>query len=256
MPNTIESIYRYPIKGLSGEPVDRIALTAGSVIPGEREYALARSNVEFDPANPQYFEKTHFLSLVRDKKLAELTTKFNNTSNKLSISRRGSVLIEVSLTSPRDCKRIADFFVEYLNMPAIKQPHIVRAIHGTKNHSFSDVPDKAISFINLSSIIEFSKKVGMEIDPMRFRGNVNFTNNIPWEEFNWVDKKIRIGGAVLNIFKRTKRCAATNVNPFSAVYDINIPKELNYHYRHMDMGVYAIVLKSGLIAVGDEIELI
>ena len=256
MPNTIESIYRYPIKGLSGEPIDKIALTAGCVIPGDREYAFARSNVAFNPANPQHMEKTRFLSLVREEKLAALKTKFNNTSKKLSISRHGSVLIEVSLSSPRDCKRIADFFAEYLNMPAAKQPHIVRAIDGTRNHSFSDVANKAISFINLSSILEFSGKVGVEVDPVRFRGNVNFRNNISWEEFNWVDKKIRIGGAVLNIFKRTKRCGATNVNPFSGICDINIPRELNHFYQHMDMGIYAVVLKTGLIEVGDTIELI
>ena len=256
MPNTIESIYRYPIKGLSGESLDRIALSAGCVISGDREYAFARSNITFDPANPQYIEKKHFLSLVREKKLAELKTKFNNTSKKLSISRHGSVLIEVNLSSSRDCKRIDDFFVEYLNMPATKQPHIVTALDGPKKHSFSDVPDKAISLINLSSVVEFSKKVGVKVDPMRFRGNINFRNNASWEEFNWIDKKITIGEAVLSIFKRTKRCAATNVNPFLAVRDINIPKELNYHYRHMDMGVYAIVLKSGLIEVGDKMELI
>ena len=256
MPNKIESIYRYPVKGLSGEPMDSITLTAGCVIPGDREYAFTRSDVIFDPANPQHIEKTHFLSLVRDKKLAELETKFNDISKILSISRHGSVLIEVSLTSPKDCIRIADFFAEYLNMPAMKQPHIVRALLGTKKHSFSDVPDKAISLINLSSILELSKKVGVEIEPMRFRGNVNFRNNISWEEFNWVDKKIRIGRAVLNVFKRTTRCGATNVNPFSGICDINIPRELNHFYQHMDMGIYAVVLKTGLIEVGDTIELI
>ena len=80
MSNTIESIYRYPIKGLSGERLDRISLTAGSVIPGDREYAFARADVSFDPDNPQYMKKTHFLSLVRDAKLAALKTKFNNFS--------------------------------------------------------------------------------------------------------------------------------------------------------------------------------
>ena len=61
MPNTIESIYRYPIKGLSGESLDRIALSAGCVISGDREYAFARSNITFDPANPQHIEKKHFI---------------------------------------------------------------------------------------------------------------------------------------------------------------------------------------------------
>jgi len=59
----------------------------------------------------------------------------------------------------------------------------------------------------------------------------------------------------LNVFKRIKRCNATSVNPFSAIRDINVPRELNTHYHHIDMGVYVTVKKSGVIRIGDKIEL-
>ena len=39
----------------------------------------------------------------------------------------------------------------------------------------------------------------------------------PWKEFNWVGKKIEIGDCILEVFKRTQRCAATNVNPENAL---------------------------------------
>ena len=254
--NTIESIYRYPIKGLSGEQLENVEFTADTVIPGDREYAFARAGVNFDPDNPQYMQKTNFLALVRDAKLALLETKFNTTSRRLSLSRDGIVLIEASLSSREDCQKISDFLSKHLNILPVKQPHLVRATDGTKSHSFSDVRDKAISLISLSSIEDFSARIGVEVDPKRFRGNINFRNNTPWQEFNWVDCKLRIGGAVLNVFKRIKRCNATSVNPFSAVRDINVPRELNTHYHHTDMGVYATVKKSGVIRIGDKIELV
>jgi uncharacterized protein YcbX len=254
--NTIKSIYRYPIKGFSGEHLDSIMLSSGNVISGDREFAFARAGVYFDPDNPQYMQKTNFLALVRDEKLASLEAKFDKSSQLLSLSRRGRVLIEVCLTNWEDRQRIEDFLLEYLDLSPLKRPHIIRAARGTKNHSFSDLPDKAISLINLSSITELSDKIGVQLDPIRFRGNINFKTNIPWQELDWMHRHLTIGEAVLNVFKRTTRCAATSVNPFSAIRDINIPKELSKHYKHLDMGVYATVIKSGVINIGDKIELL
>jgi uncharacterized protein YcbX len=254
--NIIDSIYRYPIKGFTGECLDKIVLSSNQVIPGDREFAFTRGNVNFDPDNPQYMQKTNFLALVQDEKLASLTAKFDNTSKLLSLSRHGTVLIKVCLTSWEGRQRIETFLSRYLDLLPIKSPRIVRATRGTNNHSFSDLPDKAISLINLATIMEFSKEIGVSLDPMRFRGNINFKNDNPWQEFDWIDRKIAIGKAVLHVFKRTQRCAATSVNPLLAIRDINIPKELINHYKHMDMGVYARVIKSGAITTGDNIELL
>ena len=103
--------------------------------------------------------------------------------------------------------------------------------------------------------MELNQKIGVKLDPMRFRGNINFKNDIPWHEFHWIHRKIAIGEAVLKVFKRTKRCAATSVNPFSAIRDVNVPKELIKHYKHINMGIYATVIKSGEIKTGDKIQL-
>ena len=77
----------------------------------------------------------------------------------------------------------------------------------------------------------------------------------PWKEFNLVGKKIEIGDCILEVFKRTQRCAATNVNPENALRDINIPNEINSHFGHLDLGVYAKVKKTGVISVNDKLSL-
>ena len=116
------------------------------------------------------------------------------------------------------------------------------------------MPDKAISILNLKSIQDFEIKLGRQISPLRFRANILINGNQPWEEFNWIGKKVTIGTSVLKIFKRTQRCAATNVNPESAERDINLPNEIKNYYGHFDLGVYAQVIKSGLISVNDRLE--
>ena len=97
------------------------------------------------------------------------------------------------------------------------------------------------------------KKLGKKIAPSRFRANLIIDNGKAWEEFDWVGKKISLGESVLEVFKKTKRCAATNVNPENAIRDINIPNEINTHYGHLDLGVYARVIKSGLVSISDKL---
>jgi hypothetical protein len=254
--NRIESLYRYPIKGLSGERMESISLTAGEVVPGDREYAFARAGVTFDPDNPEYLQKTNFLALVRDEQLAAFETRLDANSKTLLILREGEVLLEADLENPADCETAAEFFREQLDILPESQPRLVRATGGTRGHSFSDVPYKAISLISLSSIQELGENIGIEIDPIRFRGNINFEGDAPWLEFDWIDRDLRIEEVVLHVFKRTQRCAATTVNPKTAVRDINVPRELHMNYQHMDMGIYTEVLRGGEIKIGDEIELI
>ena len=101
---------------------------------------------------------------------------------------------------------------------------------------------------------DFESKLGRQISPLRFRANILINGNQPWEEFNWIGKKVVIGTSVLKIFKRTQRCAATNVNPESAERDINLPNEIKNYYGHFDLGVYAQVIKSGLISINNRLE--
>ena len=256
MGNIIESIYRYPIKGFSGELLSKVVLHAHNVIPGDREYAFAKAKIKFDSNNPHYIDKTRFVALVKYEKLASIDTEFNNNSKRLLFSNAGTKLIEGTLSNQADCQRISNFLAHYLGMPSDEQPRMVRARGGTQVHSFSDVPDKAISLINLSSVDEFGSKINAKIDCRRFRGNINFRNHIPWEEFNWINRKLRIGKAILKVYKRTKRCAATNVNPFSAIRDLNIPLQLKNVYKHTDLGIYAVVKEGGVVRVGDNIELL
>ena len=65
----LKKIFIYPIKGLSGENIDQILLEKNQVLPGDREYAFARSHVSFDE-NPVYLRKQ--LALVKEDKLAKL----------------------------------------------------------------------------------------------------------------------------------------------------------------------------------------
>ena len=253
----LKKIFIYPIKGLSGENIDQVLLEKNQVLPGDREYGFARSHVSFDESNPVYLRKTNFLALVKEDKLAKLNTKFISKSKRLIIKVDNQIVLDEILNNEININKVEVFFQKYLNLGDNNKPKLVkgRKNNNTKNlkHSFSDLPEKAISIINLNTIINFEKKIGKKIAPSRFRANLLIDDIDPWKEFDWVGKNIKIGESVLEVFKRTQRCAATNVNPETALRDINIPHEIKNHFGHLDLGVYAKVKKTGIISVNDEL---
>src|SRR2546430_7253865 len=87
MPQTIAAIYRYPVKGLSPEPLGSVALTPGKCLPQDRRFAIALPSTRFDPERPEWLSKTHFVMLMRDEQLAELTTRFDAEADLLTIER-------------------------------------------------------------------------------------------------------------------------------------------------------------------------
>ena len=69
-------------------------------------------------------------------------------------------------------------------------------------HSFSDIPEKAVSIVSLDTIMDLEKKISKPINPLRFRPNFLISGGIPWEEFKWINKKRQIGECVLQVFKK------------------------------------------------------
>ena len=255
--SNIKSIVRYPIKGLSGENLEKITLEKNQVLPGDREYAFSRSHVTYDRNNPTYLRKTNFLALVKEEKLANLETKFDPSHREIIIKLGNQIVVNEILCNEKNISKVETFFQNYLNLGPDNKPKLVQGIKIPDNnnltHSFSDIPDKAVSIINLNTLYELEKKLGKKISPARFRANFLIENGKPWNEFDWIGKKISAGECILEVFKRTQRCAATNVNPENAIRDINIPNEINTHYGHLDLGVYARVIKSGLVSISDQL---
>jgi len=54
---TIQSIYRYPVKGLSPQAMPQVILAVGATLPADRAYAVENGSTGFDPAHPAYFPK-------------------------------------------------------------------------------------------------------------------------------------------------------------------------------------------------------
>ena len=249
VPAKIQSIYRYPVKGLSPESLDGVRLEPGQTLPADRMYAVENGPSHFDPAAPAYLAKTYFLMLMKNERLATLDTLYDEDTHILTIHDEGHEPVRGDLRTREGRLAIEAFFRRF--MPAeLRGPPKVLVAPG---HSFSDVAAKVVSIINLASVAAIESVVGVPVHPLRFRANLYVEGWPAWHEFELLGREITIGDARLKVTKRITRCAATNVDPDTGARDLTIPATLMRTYDHADCGIYAQVMAAGDILPGDEI---
>jgi uncharacterized protein YcbX len=249
MSTSIASIYRYPVKGLSPEPLESVSLTAGSYFPGDRVFAVENGPSGFQPSDPQHQPKIKFLMLMRNEILSRLKTRYVDDTSTLVIEDGGRVVAQGDMSKDEGRLAIETFFREFMPEELRGAPKVLEAPRGFR---FTDFLRGHVSFINLASVRDLERVVGAPLDPLRFRGNIHLEGLPAWEEFKWVGKTVvTASGVRLKITKRIQRCAATNVEPGTGLRDQQIPKTLMDAYGHMDCGIYAEVIAGGAVVPGD-----
>lgn len=244
----LKSIYRYPIKGLSAQPLAQISLQAKKPFPLDRIFALVRPGAPFDLNTPRWGKKGLFVMLMLEDALARVKTSLDVETMQLTITQDDRQLLAADLNDADAYAEVEKLFWDLV--PAFSSaPTLVRSPDG----HFMDKPDSVISLINLATIRSLEKQWGIDIHPLRFRANLYIDGAQPWEEFEWVGNDIRIGEATFRVDRRNGRCGATNVNPDTGRRDLDLPRSLRAAYGHKEFGVYLITKESGRVAAGDQL---
>src|SRR5262249_42049012 len=142
----VAAIYRYPVKGLSAEPLTRARLEPGQTIAGDRRYAIENGPSGFDPAEPSYLPKHRFLMLMKNERLARRASRYDEAADVLVLRQAGHEVARGDLATAHGRKAIEDFFAGYCADELRGPPRLLRAT----GHSFSDVARKVVSIINLA----------------------------------------------------------------------------------------------------------
>lgn len=248
-PARIAALYRYPVKGLSPEPLAGAVLESGGTLPLDRAYAIENGPSGFDPEAPRPFPKIAFLMLMRNARLAGLATALDDATRILTIRRDGAVAAAGCLDTD-DGRRAIEAFFDRFAADELRGPAKVLRAPG---HSFSDAGRNLVSMINLATVEAIAARIGEPVQPLRFRGNVYVEGLPAWAESDWVGRRVRAGAAILEGVDRIERCAATNVNPETAERDLALPRSLLEGWGHAKCGVYLRVVDGGELKVGDTV---
>src|SRR4029077_1633766 len=245
----LKTIYRYPVKGLSPEALPRVRLEPGQTLPADRRYAIENGPSGFDPAAPSYLPKSRFLMLMRNERLAQLDTGYDDATQTLGIRHGGREAARGDLSTGEGRLAIEAFIRRFMPDELRGPPKVLQA----DGHSFSDVAAKVVSLINRASVAAIETMVGAPVHHLRFRANLYVDGWPAWHEFDLLGQEIAIGDARLKVAKRITRCAATAVDPDTGVRDLAIPDTLLRKLDHADCGIYAQVIAGGEIEVGDTV---
>ena len=246
----IDRLYRYPVKGLTAEALEQAWLEAGQAIPWDRAFALAQGDAGFDPVAPVWLPKTNFMCLRSNARIAALRASFDPRTGLLTLLAPGGLSLVANALDAGERGRIAAWLAAYLGEEARGVP----GFHYVPGHVFGDQRVPVISLINQASLTDYETRVGARRHRRRFRANIFFSGAPAWAEREWLDREISVGGARMRVVRHTTRCPATEVNPETAVRDADPIAELKTFYGHADLGVHAVVVEGGEIALGDSIE--
>jgi uncharacterized protein YcbX len=187
----VSRIRRYPIKGLAGEDLNGVELSAGAGVPLDRGFALS-------------FED-RLIGLSEDPRLARFSATIDG-DRRLTLYRDG-----------------------------------VPAAEGR--------PDQGGGLAGIESALS------QHFEGETIGGNLYLEGVTAWQELGWPGAELKIGTARLRVTEPTARCKMINVDPDRAVADVNIPRAMVKALGHALCGVYAEVVATGRVVLGDTVEL-
>jgi uncharacterized protein YcbX len=245
---TLSALFRHPVKGFTPEPLQAVALAPGEGFPLDRVWAVENGPCGFDPAAPAFVPKQKFTVLASLPRVAAATTRYDEQDRVLHASAEGMAPFAGRLDEADGRQAFAAWLGELLGEAAAGPLQVLEA---PPTHRFTDHPQGQVSLINLASVRDLAARMGVEIDPRRFRANLYVEGWPAWAENDWTGESLRLGGVTARMLKPIVRCAATHVNLQTARRDLEITKALFDAYGHMHCGIYLNVTTKGRLALGD-----
>jgi uncharacterized protein YcbX len=139
--------------------------------------------------------------------------------------------------------------------------HRLRLIRADLDGDGSDV--ERLSLVSLASVRDLGARDGRpDLDPRRFRMNLELDGCEPYEEDTWAGRGVRIGLAVVRVLGQVPRCVVTTQDPRTGEKDFDTLKRiaayrpLMHDPRGVPFGMYAEVAEPGRVAVGDSVEVL
>ncbi len=233
----IAEIFRFPVKSMAGMPTDTIEL-GWHGLDGDRRFAFRRAA---DRSGFPWLTASRLPELVRYSPF-----KLDGSAEDgLPTHVRTPAGRELELESPELRAELAERFggeVDLLRM------------HGG---IFDEAP---VSLISLATVAGIGREAGLDLDHRRFRANLVIETDRPepFLEDGWVGRTVKFGdgdpGPAVSVMLCDARCRMINLDPDTAAPETGVLKTVG-RLNQGNAGVYATVVRTGTIRVGDRVTL-
>jgi hypothetical protein len=246
----LSRITRYPVKGMTPDQLQHAELREGRGLPFDRAAGFTSGNLPDPPRRGGWVRARTFLQLTVYPELARFRTAFDEARRTITLTAPDGATAQARLGQ-------SDSFAE---ANALIRQHFASGPHGrpelheqAPDRGHWDFTDTVLSVCNLETVRAMEAAAGRPLDPARFRANLYLDGLGAWEEFGFIGRKLRIGGAEIEVMRPVMRCAATSVDPERGEADVDVPELLHRTVGHMFLAVYARVSSGGPIRCGDAV---
>lgn len=283
----VRELWRYPVKSMRGEQIERAEVQPRYGIPGDRGWAVREESVgeirsaKKIPALLQCAASYLAEPVGSDTPAVEITLPHGARvrSDDPAVHARLSTTLERPVTLwPRVA---AEDTAHYRRREPIDEAEMRRQYGLARDEPLPD--SSSSSATRRTHFTQFVSPLGTYfdayelhlltstaidglrsrhpdagVDVRRFRPNMVIdTSDAPGDhpEFAWVGRRIRIGGLVAEVVVRMQRCAMIVHEQADLPRDRTVLRTLVRETGHT-LGVAASVVQPGLVAIGDLVELI
>lgn len=223
----VESLWRYPVKSLIGEKLENIDIDVRGV-SGDRAYAISNPDGKFGSGKD--------------------TRRFTRMDGLFSMSAE-SLENGVSIKFPDDTV-LTD---KDPSMNSKLSQTLGQSVTLTKEGEVPHFDDGAIHILTTSSLSLLEELLpNSGIDSRRFRPNIVIDSR--YIDQDLVGKTVQIGETLLEITHKTERCRMITIAQKGLENRPEIFKSVSQQFG-LDFGVYAKVLSTGTVSIGEQVEI-
>lgn len=248
----VAQIWRHPIKSHGRESLTHVLLTEGKAIPWDRRWAVAHERSCFDHERPSWQPCSEFKRVAHSPSLQAITLHSDMPFQRLTLSHPKLPDLTIDPDNENDALDFIQWVMPISHGGRLLPARLVRA----PGKAMTDTSYPSISLINMNSHREVAAHLGQQLSPNRWRGNLILENVDAFAERAWIGKRIRVGLAELEIRESITRCAATQASTRTGERDADTLGALNEILGAAEMGVYAVVVKTGDLRAGDAVEVL
>lgn len=255
---TLRTIRRHPVKSMAGELVPR-AIVAHAGIVGDRAWAFT------DGANPPHFPWFTARTLGP---LLTYTAAYTAPARTLHDEALEAAWARGSFVAPPLPDDTA--FATRITTPAgtgyaIDDPRLRAELEAATGRRLAlrfatrGMQDcRPLSLVTSQTLAGFAAEAAIAPDGRRFRMNLewDWPGSAPFAENTLVGRRLAIGPRLeLAIVEPDARCAMIGLDPATGQSDRLVLRRLADHHEG-NLGLYAAVLREGVVTEGDEVRLL
>lgn len=260
----IEDIRIYPVKSAKGQSLKKVQVTLEGP-EGDRQWMLIDENGKF--VSQRTLPKLATVEVHHDD--LGLTIGWQKMFFKIAKTSTFSRKVKVQVWNDTfEAALEPDLYSQALSQHLGVNVRLVRyapySQRRARSHSMEWKPEvrfadaSPLLLVNLKSLEELNSRLEAPVGVERFRPNLTFSGNHPFEEDGW--KRIQVGGVIFSQPKKCSRCAIINIEQSTGVPSGPDPLKTLATYRRdgkdVNFGTLWIPENEGLISAGDELKVL